>query len=84
MASVLKTTFIQSQQRFIQSLQVALIKWAPNTPLKGAPLGYVMGPEDLIIDDDGNPLRIDKAYSWDAPLSAHGLMHMVISKCVCR
>ena len=52
---------------------------APNTPLKGAPLGYVMGPEDLIIDGDGNPLRIDKAYSWDAPLSAHGLMHMVIS-----
>ena len=52
---------------------------APNTPLKGAPLGYVMGPEVLIIDDDGNPLRIDKAYSWDAPLSAHGLMHMVIS-----
>ena len=52
---------------------------APNTPLKGAPLGYVMGPEDLIIDDKGQPLRIDKAYSWDAPLSAHGLMHMVIS-----
>ena len=23
--------------------------------------------------------RIDKAYSWDAPLAAHGLMHMVIT-----
>jgi hypothetical protein len=23
--------------------------------------------------------RIDKAFSWDAPLSAHGMMHMVIS-----
>ncbi len=51
----------------------------PDTPLPGAPLGYVMGPEDLLVDDDGTPLRIDKAYSWDAPLSAHGLMHMVIS-----
>jgi anaerobic selenocysteine-containing dehydrogenase len=33
----------------------------------------------LLIDDDGQPVRIDKAFSWDAPLSAHGLMHMVIS-----
>lgn len=51
----------------------------PNTPLPGAPLGYLMGPEDLLVDDDGKPSRIDKAYSWDAPMSAHGLMHMVIS-----
>ena len=27
----------------------------------------------------GKPQRIDKAYSWDAPLAAHGLMHMVIT-----
>ena len=51
----------------------------PNTPLPGAPLGYLMGPEDMLVDADGNPTRIDKAYSWDAPMSAHGLMHMVIS-----
>ena len=51
----------------------------PNTPLPGAPLGYLMGPEDMLVDDQGNPTRIDKAYSWDAPMSAHGLMHMVIS-----
>ncbi len=51
----------------------------PNTPLPGAPLGYLMGPEDMLVDGDGNPTRIDKAYSWDAPMSAHGLMHMVIS-----
>ena len=50
-----------------------------GSPLGGAPLGYVLGPEDLIIDDDGAPQRIDKAYSWDAPMSAHGMMHMVIS-----
>jgi len=55
---------------------------APETPLGGAPLGYVLGPEDLIIDADGEPQRIDKAYSWDAPMSAHGMMHMVISNAV--
>ena len=26
------------------------------------------------------PLRIDKAFSWDAPLAAHGMMHMVIAQ----
>jgi anaerobic selenocysteine-containing dehydrogenase len=40
------------------------------------------GPEpqvfQLAIDAAGNPLRIDKAFSWENPLSAHGLMHMLI------
>jgi len=47
-------------------------------PLGGAPLGYPMGPEDLILDVEGNPQRIDKAFSWEAPIAAHGMMHMVI------
>ncbi len=34
------------------------------------------------MDDAGRPLRIDKAYSWDAPLANHGLMHMVITNAV--
>ena len=51
----------------------------PMTPLAGAPLGFTTGPEDLLVGPDGTPERIDKAYSWDAPLSAHGLMHMVIN-----
>ena len=51
----------------------------PNTPLPGPPLGFVTGPEDLLVDEAGVPLRIDKAYSWDAPLAAHGMMHMVIN-----
>ncbi len=51
----------------------------PNTPLPGPPLGFVTSPEDLLIDANGTPQRIDKAYSWDAPLAAHGLMHMVIT-----
>ena len=49
-------------------------------PLAGPPLGMPRGPEDLLLEEDGvTPQRIDRAYSWDAPLSAHGMMHMVIS-----
>jgi anaerobic selenocysteine-containing dehydrogenase len=55
---------------------------APNTPLSRPPLGFPTRPEDLVIDEFGNPLRIDKAYSWEAPLSSHGLMHMVITNAV--
>jgi anaerobic selenocysteine-containing dehydrogenase len=51
----------------------------PNRPLAGAPLGFPLGPEDLLLDADGTPQRIDKAYSWEAPIAAHGLMHMVIT-----
>ena len=47
----------------------------PNTPLAGMPLGFPTGPGGLLIEADGTPERIDKAYSWDAPLAAHGLMH---------
>ncbi|WP_436643206.1 molybdopterin oxidoreductase family protein [Microbaculum sp. FT89] len=49
----------------------------PDEPLGGPHLGFPTGPEDLLIDRNGRPQRIDKAFSWDAPLSAHGLMHMV-------
>ena len=52
---------------------------AAGKPLPGMHLGFVTGPEDLLIDADGTPSRIDKAYSWDAPIAAHGLMHMVIT-----
>jgi len=51
----------------------------PNTPLSGAPLGFVTSPEDLLVDDSGAPVRIDKAFSWEAPMAAHGMMHMVIA-----
>jgi sulfite dehydrogenase (quinone) subunit SoeA len=51
----------------------------PNTPLRGMPLGFVTAPEDLLIGGDGRPVRIDKAYSWEAPLASHGLMHAVIA-----
>ena len=51
----------------------------PDCALAGPHLGYPRGPEHLALTPDGAPIRIDKAFSWEAPLSAHGLMHMVIS-----
>ncbi|WP_274595973.1 molybdopterin oxidoreductase family protein [Rhodoferax sediminis] len=51
----------------------------PNTPLPVGPLGWPAAPEDLFIDADGGPLRIDKAFSWEYPLAVHGLMHSVIT-----
>ncbi|MGX1308928.1 anaerobic selenocysteine-containing dehydrogenase [Amorphus suaedae] len=59
-------------------------KVTPGAPLDGPHLGYPMGPEHLAIDDDGNPIRIDKAFTWDAPMSAHGMMHMVIANAHAR
>lgn len=52
---------------------------APGDSLKGAPLGFPQGPEDLLVDAKGDPLRIDKAFSWEAPLAAHGMLHTVIA-----
>jgi anaerobic selenocysteine-containing dehydrogenase len=51
----------------------------PNHPLDGMPLGWPADPDDLFVDDDGQPVRIDKAFSWEYPLSVHGLMHNVIT-----
>ncbi|RME14699.1 MAG: formate dehydrogenase, partial [Alphaproteobacteria bacterium] len=51
----------------------------PGKPLDGPHLGYPLGPEHLLIDDDGKAKRIDKAFTWENPFSAHGMMHMVIS-----
>ena len=49
-----------------------------NGVLDAAPLGFVHGPEDLVVDGDGQPRRIDHAFSWAYPLAAHGMMHTVI------
>jgi anaerobic selenocysteine-containing dehydrogenase len=51
----------------------------PDCPLNGPHLGFVRGPDDLALKDDGSPARIDKAFTWENPMSSHGLMHMVIS-----
>ena len=51
----------------------------PNTPLDGMPLGWPSEPDDLFVNDDGSPVRIDKAFSWEHPLAVHGLMHNVIT-----
>jgi len=49
-----------------------------NGSLDAPPLGFVHGPEDLVVDAKGRPRRIDEAYSWAYPLAAHGMMHAVI------
>jgi len=54
----------------------------PGRPLDGPPLGFPMRPEDLAVDAAGKPLRLDKAYSWEAPLASHGMMHMAITNAV--
>jgi len=51
----------------------------PNTPLGGMPLGWPADPDDLFVDDKGEPVRIDKGFSWEFPLSVHGLMHNAIT-----
>ena len=51
----------------------------PGQALDGPHLGFVHGPEDLCLKDDGSAARIDKAFTWENPMSSHGLMHMVIS-----
>jgi anaerobic selenocysteine-containing dehydrogenase len=51
----------------------------PDTPLDGAPLGWPESPDDLFVDEHGEAVRIDKGFSWEHPLSAHGLMHNVIT-----
>ncbi len=51
----------------------------PNSVLEGMPLGFPADPNDLFVDEHGGPVRIDKAFSWEHPLSVHGLMHSVIT-----
>ncbi len=51
----------------------------PGAPLEGMPLGFPAEPEDLFVDDAGRPVRLDKGFSWEYPLSVHGLMHNAIT-----
>ncbi len=51
----------------------------PETPLNGMPLGWPADPDDLFVDEEGEAVRLDKAFSWEYPLSVHGLMHNAIT-----
>ena len=59
-------------------------KVTPGYPLDGPPLGFPRGPEDLALDADGRPKRIDKAFTWEAPLAVHGMLHTVIANAVAQ
>lgn len=52
----------------------------PGQALDANPLGYPLEPGDLLVDEAGEALRLDRAFSWEAPLAIHGLMHMVIAR----
>jgi anaerobic selenocysteine-containing dehydrogenase len=49
-----------------------------NGALDAPPLGFIHGPEDLLVDARGEPRRLDHAYSWRYPLAVHGMLHTVI------
>lgn len=51
----------------------------PGSPLDGMALGWPSDPDDLFVNDDGSPVRLDKAFSWEYPLAVHGLMHNAIT-----
>ncbi|HTY04141.1 MAG TPA: molybdopterin oxidoreductase family protein [Rhodocyclaceae bacterium] len=51
----------------------------PNRPLDGMALGWPADPDDLFVDENGSPVRLDKGFSWEYPLSVHGLMHNAIT-----
>lgn len=53
-----------------------------NGALDAGPLGYVHAPADLVVDADGKPRRIDKAFSWEHPFAAHGMLQNVIANAV--
>ena len=46
--------------------------------LDAGPRGYPQAPADLLVNADGSPRRLDKAFSWQHPLAVHGMMHSVI------
>ena len=54
-------------------------KVTPGAALDGPHLGFTHGPDDLCLREDGSAARIDKAFTWENPMSSHGMMHMVIS-----
>ncbi|MFO7955230.1 molybdopterin oxidoreductase family protein [Thioalkalivibrio sp.] len=51
----------------------------PGKPLDGMVLGWPADPDDLFVDDKGEPVRLDKAFSWEYPLAVHGMMHNAIT-----
>jgi anaerobic selenocysteine-containing dehydrogenase len=51
----------------------------PGQPLDAPPLGWIESPADLCVDDAGEPVRLDKGFSWEYPFAAHGLMHNAIA-----
>ena len=65
----------------LPGLQRPVHDQAQHAAERGA-VGFPAGPDELAVHEDGTPLRIDHAFSWEHPLSAHGMMHNVITNAV--
>lgn len=48
---------------------------APAVGATTKPVIYT--PDQLVVDDDGRPVLLDRSYSWDAPLSLHRIFTAV-------
>jgi anaerobic selenocysteine-containing dehydrogenase len=51
----------------------------PGEVLAGMPRGWPASPDDLFVDDAGEPVRLDKGFSWEYPLAVHALVHNAIT-----
>ena len=55
---------------------------SPNGDMPGVALQSIASPQDLLIDENGAPQRIDKALSWEAPIAVHGMMQALVKNAV--
>ena len=51
----------------------------PNTPLAGPPLGFPRGPEDLLVEADGDAAAHRQGVFLGSAARRHGMMHTVIA-----
>ena len=68
-----------SRSRRARSLPGGRARWRRAGRCRGCRWAFRTGPRICWSRPTAAPCRIDKAFSWEAPLAAHGLMHMVIT-----
>ena len=76
-----KSPLSQSRRRRARSRPASPAQVAAGKPLAGRAARLPDGARGSDPRRGGRPPRIDKAFSWDAPIAAHGLMHMLIRNC---
>lgn len=53
----------------VEILNVKKVPWPAAVPLSTAPFMYT--PDQVVIDENGRPLLIDRGFSWEFPFSLH-------------